>query len=358
MDPIEIQTTDIEAILEHRVDSLPPLARAKVEALLEAEHKERIEREAKYKAHQALIEKKNEVQAAIALAEREKARSAVDWRDEDEARLEKLRTKEKRYHEQLRPVKNDAPKFTGDAKRRVDFIRESSPPPLSWLASQPPHAIWAEKRAELPSGNLKKALDSCRVDQSTKVDRAAYLDRALIDLESALAKSDSGVDRIAAKGRPDVRPVTSWRKRGGDGSRKSQGEIQWPTPDLYDQGLHNADTSELGISLICWLFGPQIKKRLRDEVRELYQATGDNGVSAHDREREMRELRAQLLELQRLEVRICDKLGVEHGPVHPLALFEMERLPDAPRKVNPEAGGRVMPPGTPPTLGAKLAAKQ
>lgn len=347
------------------LDALPELARSKVERLEDEALNRRVEILAQQEKVNALRGQRNELLEQIGHMERQRERSGSNWTKKDEARLEAMRAKLATITKRLReaqPVATPTPEAVTDTDKiskrksrlRNEIFNSLNPSPAQLFAEQSPYAKFITKRAELPKGDLDAALKKTRARQDAIISELVDLDDMPLDFETAKLQMEYRVDLMAEEGAPDVSQLTIYTKRFETGGKKSQGDIGWPRRPIFNPAMTESAEVELGVAFTTWLFRDDIKKRLAADIRE--RLAGQKTMSIPERHQREADLRAEYLQLQRLEVRICEELSLPLRRVHPLAYFEMDRDKDAPA---PDFGAgtayRGEEKGRAPTIGVPVA---
>jgi hypothetical protein len=297
---------------------LPPHSQKILKAHEQAALESRIHEDARTEQRNKLREHKRQLEFERDGLQKDKERG-VAWSDENEEKLKELSTGIESIAADIKELA--APNFVRVPKERVAFhrIRYACAPNLEdWFASLPERATFIPCKAELPNGATKKSLADVRKQQADVIEKLVTLERAPLDMETAIARMKRNVAAMAAKGAPNLRGVTSYRIQSGE--RKSQGDIRWPSESVK---FHEY---ELGVAFCVWMFREEVEKRFEREIREAVAL--ENGLSVEARQKTEADLKAELLRLDRQEVRICRELGDEPGRVHPLAYLEIERGPD------------------------------
>lgn len=358
-----ILTGDSEALEERgtQIFENGPLALAKLDRLRD-EARER--REAarlftgRIQQRQADV---REAEAAVRTLEADRARGAK-WGEREDKQLKKLRDKVERVkakHAELLAKREEETAAPSPEQRRRDRMeadlngdevtgRVGGPDYAEWILAQGPRALFVDKRAKLPSGDLEKAAAKLEKRQDAIIDRMLVLSTAFVDADYAVLEMRSQVAELASKGQPKIEELLRYRTRGLD-RVTSLGQIEFPAEHVFTRDLSQSIEGELGTSFACWLFEDAVTAKLEGMIRARV-AQDPNAISLNDRIAEEAALRAEWLENQRVLVRTYEELERPLPRVHPLALFEVERATDRalsepwPIDRNPNAAATI---GTP-----------
>jgi hypothetical protein len=210
-----------------------------------------------------------------------------------------------------------------------------------WISRQRPLAGFREKRAEIPRGDLKAALKNTTAAINEKLDRLLACQIAPVTADEAVAEMKRQVFEKAAFGSIDPMPCANYRVRGVDGEL---GKIAWPEEPLSAREIIS---NELGVSFACYILRDQIIEKLEREIRAKLKHYPD-AMTIAARHTEETELKYDIIDLQRVQVRICDELDLPLPMVHPFALFEIEPGEDLP---TPAPWPVIRNLNEPPTIG-------
>jgi hypothetical protein len=293
--------------------------------------------------------------------ERDKELPGIKWLERDEKRLVAQRERVERIRKRRRdrePVR--APEATPEQRKREraeaelnghnDSSRLGGPFYGEWINAQGALAMFQEKRAELPKGDLAAALAKLEKRQAAIADRFVELKSAPVDVQTAVDAMKAQVADMAVDGRPKLDDLVLYRERGF-ARTLGVGKAEFAEQPIFFKD-DSAVIVEMGNSTLAWLFEEEIIAKLEKEIRARY--AGVAGVSVEARYQEEAALRAEWLDNQRIIVRIAEERGEPLPAVHPLALFSIERAGQRPLTFveHPKAT-----PGQSATIGLPIAAR-
>lgn len=145
---------------------------------------------------------------------------------------------------------------------------------------------------EVPEGDVYASLLDVRQQvDSLKQERKAVKNAGL-PFEQALAQVERDVDQLARKGAPDFSPTL--RLKTEISGRQLQGHTVFPTEYIQAGAQRVTD----GAALICWLFKDNIIERAKVDLRKRMTSPG---LTTEERRTRLREIDAEILELERVE---------------------------------------------------------
>jgi hypothetical protein len=309
---------------EARLENAPASARVQFDRLVEAAEKRRAETDSLYIQRSDLRSQIEDARGRYLSFVREKEHYGERWREQDEkrlaeekARLDKLVAK----HDAIKLREDDTTPTKAEI-RRANFIAGFIPDFLEYLAKTSPRQSFVERRAELPGGDLQKAYSKATAQFDAIIDRLAKLENSKASADEAVAKMRADLAKMAEAGAPDVTPAMNYRARGFT-KHKALGDVKWPEEPLFNGDLSGSISGELGVSFACWLWHDEIADRLEAQIRERV-ALDPDAMPTAERDALESKLRAELLDVQRVMVRIAEELGDPVPHVHPLAALQVE----------------------------------
>jgi hypothetical protein len=234
-----------------------------------------------------------------------------------------------------------------EAKTALDDHRATHNPPKNvlpledvhgWIASQKPKQKWRPNIPEvsIPKDSSAKSEYSKRCAETDAI-KASIRSAEIAPLpeDEAFAKGVKTVDKIAAKGAPDIRGLFRLSKPHA-AVRAQQGDIAWP------QQYIGSESHDNGFAYTVWLFRDQIVERLRKDVAALARP---NALSIPEREQKIAALNLRLLDAERLEeatflLAAKEDPSLQRRKVDMRALLQIEEIPAEakPKKSEPEFG--------------------
>jgi hypothetical protein len=328
---------DDAAILKRQIKKLPKLAQAKLKAREQADLEASGRSYARFEKTKKLRADRDELTAQIVHLQRhaehatlEKAeaeRLAELFRERDEVKAEILQVQSE----------NDTIMIPRAERKKASVAAKLAPSIEDWLLSRPREERYCERRAELiklsKGETFADALAKNRAEQDEIITKLVAIEGAPLDLATALAAMRRDVAKLAAQGAPNVNGVLRFTVKSLQ-SGKSQGEVTWPTENLFQPNLGSSYAVPLGTAMLAWLFPAELEARLESIIRA--KAGTGNGLTVVEREAAQMELAARLLDLQRTEERVIytmeeQGIKVERSSRHPMAFLEIDVVAAEPK---------------------------
>lgn len=313
------------ARLGHHVALLPEHSKARIAAEAKFKREERAKAMAAQMEHQELRDQRDDLDRRRGQLERHK-RYGQMFTEKDEEELSRLNSERERIAKRLRSASPAQPvvKLPKAERDRNAFLFDFAPTWQERLSSCDELTTFVPCRAELPKiakgKSLLDALSEGRQKQDDVIAEIVALWKRPLDRATSLPRILSDLDRYASGGDLNIIPACSFKERNL-GGRRTQGHV------IFPEDQSSSGSVQRGGSLLATVFRKEIEAYLTAKLDD--RLKDDPGISIPDREREEKKLCTRLLELHRVEARICAELEAqeipyERKPLHPLAWLEVD----------------------------------
>jgi len=255
--------------------SLHPKAQKKIATIRMAAENFAAAADGRWNRQQALVQRKNELQALIA---QYRAEGMPEGNFADEIALLEQTT------EQLADIANNKP--TAPWPDAGDIMK--------WLSREQRRGAKLElfvPDVRLPKG--KSALEALRDHRDSTVPLREVLKRTInapLTVEEAEPRAIADIEKLAASGAPDFRPTMRLEEIGINAA--SQGSVRWP------QTMVGEKFTGHGLAFCAWLHKDELIARAKKEIRAMSR---NSALSVSDRKLRRADLERQILEAERIE---------------------------------------------------------
>jgi hypothetical protein len=334
-----------------RIRKFPEQAQVIFEALEEAALLKAADDEARYQVAASLRKQIQDAEFDLAHDLRRKSEVGTNWGKADTERTDGEAERIARMKERYRKATEKPTDTRTPAEKRYDDLAEelNDNEVVEFIATANPRRDWREKIADLPGGNLEKALEEITARLRKIAEEFDANRRAKLDLETALTKMRADVQAQVREGAPDVSAVLRY-EHSGFSRRRAQGAVKWPTQPLFDRSMSSSMDIQKGVAFLTWLFPKEVEARLEAEIRAKLESE-PGAISIDARTAKEAALRAEWIALQRTQVRAHLELGRPLPNAHPYAALQIE--PGELRTLPERVTSWDLPDGSAPTIGVK-----
>lgn len=310
--------------------TMPDTAQARYRVLVRVERNSQAQADASWNHQQNLIQSRQELQAQRAELERDLKRYASNrayraYREGVEADIQAVQEQISEIEESLAALRGSAV-ISGWYKVKLD----------RFLAGATGcYAEYPIKLTPRGSRSLAEMYDIACGAVGDFEGQISALDVAPLTREEAVQEAIANLNRLAARGEPEIDGLFHVERVGPRGNIGIQGSVRWPM--TFDaEGREVIDAAALAV----WANYDSIKSRLLEKIET--RSHGDDVLSMQDRKRRRNELTDSLRAAQREMIHWAFKLHDEGHALPPLpdvpasVLLGIEKTADAmPEPVKP-----------------------